>query len=372
MPHLFDPFTLKDITLRNRIGVSPMCQYCYTDGFSDDWQLMHLGARAAGGAGLIIAEATAVEPRGRITPFDAGIWSDAHIEPLARVARFVKSQGAVAGIQLAHAGRKACVGKPWEGLKPLRENDPAWWRIAGPSPIPFSGEHQAPEPLDLAGIREIQQKFIQAAVRSLEAGFEWLELHAAHGYLLHSFLSPLSNQREDAYGGSFENRVRFLMETVAGVRRVWPERLPLTVRISGTEWVEGGWGVEDSVRLAQELKTGGVDLVDCSSGGNIEKAQVPVGPGYQVFIAEAVRKGAEIPTAAVGLITAAPQADEIIRGGRADIVLLGREMLRTPYWAIQAATRVGASPARPSAISSRILIISRKKDWRISPAFLGL
>lgn len=347
MPHLFDPFTLKDITLRNRIGVSPMCQYSYTDGFSNDWQVVHLGARAAGGAGLIIAEATAVEPRGRITPFDVGIWSDAHVEPLARVACFVKSQGAVPGIQIAHAGRKACTDKPWLGGKPLRETDANWWKVTGASPIPFSSEHQVPEPLELAGIRDLQQKFIQAAERSLDAGFEWLELHAAHGYLLYSFLSPLSNQREDAYGGSFENRTRFLMETVDGVRAVWPERLPLTVRISGTEWADGGWGVEDSVRLAQLLKSAGVDLVDCSSGGNVDKAQVPAGPGYQVFIAEAVSKGAEIPTAAVGLITTAPQADEIIRSGRADVVLLGREMLRAPYWAIQAARELGHPPPVP-------------------------
>jgi 2,4-dienoyl-CoA reductase-like NADH-dependent reductase (Old Yellow Enzyme family) len=220
MTHLFEPFKLKDITLRNRIGVSPMCQYCYTDGFSDDWQLVHLGARAAGGAGLVIAEATAVEPRGRITPYDAGIWSDDHVEPLSRVANFLKSQGAVAGIQIAHAGRKACVGKPWEGLKPLEKTDANWWQAVGASAIAFNDEYQVPEPLDQVGIKDIQQKFIQSAKRSLEAGFEWLELHAAHGYLLHSFLSPLSNQREDAYGGSFENRCRFLLETVAAVRVV--------------------------------------------------------------------------------------------------------------------------------------------------------
>jgi len=341
MTSLFDPLTIKDITLRNRIGVSPMCQYSYTDGFSNDWQVVHLGSRAVGGAGLIITEATAVDPRGRITPFDVGIWDDAHTEPLSRVARAIKSNGAVPGIQIAHAGRKACTGKPWEGGKTLQIDDPLWWQVVGASPIPYSNAHQVPAPLSVSEIHTIQQLFVSAAKRALAAGFEWLEVHAAHGYLLQSFLSPLSNQRTDTYGGSFENRVRFLIETVHSVRQVWPERLPLTVRISGREWVDGGWEVGDSVELAKLLKKEGVDLIDCSSGGNSVDARVPTDEGYQVHISEAVRNQAEIRTAAVGLITRAQHAEEIISSGKADIVLLGREMLRNPYWAVQAARELG-------------------------------
>lgn len=341
MPHLFDPFQLKDVTLRNRIGVSPMCQYSYTDGFSNDWQLVHLGARAAGGTGLIIAEATAVEPRGRITPYDIGLWSDAHIEPLARVTRFIKSQGAVAGIQIAHAGRKACTDKPWLGGKALPREHELWWQSVGPSALAYSDSYAVPQALVLEEIAAIQGLFVDAARRALQAGFEWLELHGAHGYLINSFYSPLSNQRTDRYGGSFENRIRLLVETVQAVRKVWPERLPLTVRISGTEWVEDGWSIENSVAMARILRVEGVDLIDCSSGGNIPKAPVPVAPGYQVPVSEAVRAGAGIPTATVGLITDAHQADEIVRSGKADVVLLGREMLRTPFWAIQAAKELG-------------------------------
>lgn len=337
MPHLFDSLTIKDLTLRNRIGVSPMCQYSYQDGFSNDWQVVHLGSRAVGGAGLVIAEATAVEARGRITPFDVGIWSDAHMEPLSHVARAVKANGAVPGIQIAHAGRKACTGKPWEGGKPVQPDDPFWWPVVGASPMPFKEGHQTPQELSVPEIRQIQGLFAAAAQRALQAGFEWLELHAAHGYLLQSFLSPLSNQRNDIYGGTFENRTRFAIETVREVRRVWPERLALTVRISGTEWIEGGWSVEDSVALARLLKQEGVDLIDCSSAGNLAGVSVPVEEGYQVHIAEAVRREAEIATAAVGLITHAQLANRIIASGQADIVLLGRKMLRNPYWAIQAA-----------------------------------
>lgn len=333
MQHLFDPFTVKGITLRNRIGVSPMCMYSYTDGFANDWLLTHLGARAAGGAGLIIAEATAVEARGRITPYDLGIWSDEHIDPLARVTRFIKAHGAVAGIQIAHAGRKAGTKRSWETDEPQR---PGWQGVA-PSPIAFNPDALIPHALNLAEIKEIQGAFRAAALRALAAGFEWLEIHAAHGYLIHSFYSPRSNQRTDEYGGSFENRIRFLLETVRAIRPVWPANLPLTVRISGTDWVDGGWTVDDSVELARHLKAEGVDLVDCSSGGAVPDARVPVGPGYQVPIAEAVRRGAGIATAAVGLITSPAQADEIIRNKRADLVLLGREMLRDPYWALHAA-----------------------------------
>ena len=341
MTHLFDPLKIKDITLRNRVGVSPMCQYSYVDGFSNDWQVVHLGTRAAGGAGLIIAEATAVEARGRITPFDAGIWSDEHIEPLCRVVKVIKENGAVPGIQIAHAGRKACVGQPWTGGKPVLQDDPLWWPVVGASPVAFSDEHQVPRELTTEEIAAIRQRFVEGAERSLAAGFEWLEVHGAHGYLLQSFCSPFSNQRTDQYGGSLENRCRFLVEVVRDVRRVWPERLPLTVRISGTEWVDGGWSVEDSVVLARLLKEEGVDLIDCSSGGNVVSAPVPNEPCYQVHIAEAVRQGAGIPTAAVGLITTAQQAEDIINSGRADMVLLGREMLRNPYWALLAAKELG-------------------------------
>jgi len=337
MPHLFEPLTVRGITLRNRIGVSPMCQYSYVDGISNEWQVVHLGARAAGGAGLVIAEATAVEARGRITPHDAGIWSDAHVEPLQRVTGFIKQQGAVAGIQIAHAGRKASTQRPWDGGRPIPPGDPGGWAVVGASPIAFDEGFQEPHELGIAEIGEIQAAFRDAALRSLEAGFEWLEIHAAHGYLIHSFYSPLSNQRTDRYGGSFDNRIRFLLETVQKVRAVWPERLPLAVRISGTDWTEGGWTVEESVALARCLKGEGVDLVDCSSGGNMAHARVPLGPGYQVPIAEAVKHGAGILTASVGLVTSPAHADEIVRNGRADVVLLGREMLRDPYWALHAA-----------------------------------
>ena len=333
MPHLFEPLTVRGITLRNRIGVSPMCMYSYMDGFSNDWQLVHLGARAAGGAGLVIAEATAVEPRGRISVFDLGIWSDAHIDPLARLTRVIKENGAVAGIQIAHAGRKAGSKRSWGSASPESHG----WQGFGPSPITFSADYPVPYELSVAEIRQVQESFCAAARRALAAGFEWLELHAAHGYLLHSFYSPISNLRTDEYGGSFENRIRFLIETVQALRVLWPERLPLTVRISGTDWVEGGWTVAESVELARRLKTAGVDLVDCSSGGGAAQARVPIAPGYQVPISEAVRHGADILTAAVGLITTPEQADEIIRSGRADLVLMGREMLRNPFWPLHAA-----------------------------------
>ncbi len=337
MSHLFEPLTIKDITLRNRIGVSPMCMYSYLDGFSNDWQVVHLGARAVGGAGLIIAEATAVDPIGRITPYDVGIWSDAHIEPLAHVTRVIKENGAVAGVQIAHAGRKAGSRRPWDIGKPRHSDELPSWQGVGPSPISFSDEYAVPHELSVDEIHQIQDSFRAAAGRALTAGFEWLEIHAAHGYLLHSFYSPISNHRSDEYGGSFENRIRFLLETVRAVREVWNERLPLAVRISGTDWVDGGWSVDDSVQLARHLKAEGIDLIDCSSGGGVAQAKVPAGPGYQVPISEAVRHGADTLTATVGLITAPEQADEIIRNGRADLVLLGREMLRDPYWTLNAA-----------------------------------
>jgi len=344
MTHLFDPLTIRSITLRNRIGVSPMCMYSYENGISNEWQVIHLGARAAGGAGLVIAEATAVDPRGRITPQDAGIWSDEHIEPLIRVTRVIKENGAVPGIQIAHAGRKASTNRPWtDNGQPIPAEDAAGWPVVGPSPVAFNCGYQVPHELSVEEIHTIQNQFRDAAGRALAAGFEWLEIHAAHGYLLHNFYSPLSNHRMDDYGGSFENRVRFLIETVRAVKQVWPETLPLAVRISGTEWVEDGWSVDDSVKLAGLLKNEGVDLVDCSSGGNVHGAKIPAGPGYQVPISESVR-GTGILTAAVGLITLPDQAEEIIRDEQADIVLLGREMLRNPNWALHAGQKL-AQPA---------------------------
>ncbi len=342
MPHVFDPLTIREITLRNRIGISPMCMYSYTDGMANDWLLAHLGSRAVGGAGLVISEATAVEARGRISPDDLGIWSDEQIAPLARVTRFIKEHGAVAGVQLAHAGRKASTTRPWDGGRPLHPGDARGWQVVGPSAVPFSAAHQTPEELSLEGIQRIQAAFRAAAERALAAGFEWLELHGAHGYLIHSFYSPWSNRRTDPYGGSFDNRIRFCLETVRAMRSVWPERLPFTVRISGTDWIGAdGWTLEESVELARRLKTEGVDLIDCSSGGNVPDAKPPVGPGYQVPIAEAVRAGAGIATAAVGLITTAEQAEEIISAERADVVLLGRASLRDPHWPIHAARSLG-------------------------------
>ncbi len=337
MSHLFEPLTIRGITLRNRIGVSPMCMYSYSDGFFNYFLVIHLGARAAGGVGLVIAEATAVEARGRITAHDVGIWSDAHVEPLARMTRVVKENGAVAGIQIAHAGRKASSRRPWENGKPIQPDEPLGWQGIGPSPVAYSADYCVPHEMSVGEIQAVQDAFCAATRRALAAGFEWLELHAAHGYLLHSFYSPISNQRSDEYGGSFENRIRFLMETIRAIRPIWPAHLPLTVRISSTDWVDGGWTMAESIELARRLKAEGVDLIDCSSGGGVASASVPVGPGYQVPFSEAIRHEADILTATVGLITAPAQADEIIRNGRADLVLLGREMLREPYWALHAA-----------------------------------
>jgi len=340
-PHLFQPFTIKSVTLRNRIGVSPMCQYSSDDGVATDWHLVHLGSRAVGGAGLVIAEATAVSPEGRITPGDAGIWADKHVEPIARINRFVKQHGAVPGIQIAHAGRKASAARPWEGGAHLADNAGGWPTLA-PSPLPFGDDlNKVPRAMSEADIVRVQNDFVAAAKRSLATGCEWLELHSAHGYLSHEFLSPLTNQRTDKYGGSFENRIRFLLETARAVRAVWPERLPLTVRISCTDWVEGGWDIEQSVELARRLKAEGVDLIDCSSGGTVPDAKIPVGAGYQVPFAERIRREADIATAAVGSITEPTHADEIIRNGRADVVLLAREFLREPYWPLKAARALG-------------------------------
>jgi 2,4-dienoyl-CoA reductase-like NADH-dependent reductase (Old Yellow Enzyme family) len=345
MAALFDSFTLKSITLRNRIGVSPMCEYSSEDGVANDWHLVHLGSRAVGGAGLVIAEATAVSPEGRITPGDAGIWADKHVEPLARINRFIKEHGAVPGIQIAHAGRKASAARPWDGGDHLADNAGGWTPVA-PSAIAFGdGLDKVPHALTVEEIAGVRNDFVAAAKRSLEAGYEWLELHGAHGYLTHEFLSPLSNHRTDRYGGSFDNRIRFLLETTKAVRAVWPERLPLTVRISCTDWIEGGWDIEQSVELARRLKQEGVDLIDCSSGGAVPDAKIPVGPGYQVPFAERIRREAGIATAAVGLITEPKQADEIVRSGKADVVLLAREYLRDPYWPAHAARALGLKDA---------------------------
>jgi 2,4-dienoyl-CoA reductase-like NADH-dependent reductase (Old Yellow Enzyme family) len=341
-PHLFSPFTLKDVTLRNRIGVSPMCQYSSDDGFANDWHFVHLGSRAVGGASLVICEATAVTADGRISPQDAGLWKDAQIEPLARINRFIAGHGAVAGMQLAHAGRKASTARPWDGTGQL-DDDHGGWLPKGPSPLAFlPGEERVPHALTVPEIAEVVQAFAAAASRALHAGYRWLELHGAHGYLAHEFLSPLSNQRTDEYGGSFENRIRFALEVTRAVRAVWPENLPLTWRISATDWVEGGWTPEDSVQLAIHFKEEGVDLVDCSSGANVPHVKIPTGPGYQVHLAEKVRHGAGIATAAVGMITDAHQADAVIRDGKADLVLLARELLRDPYWPLHAANELGA------------------------------
>ena len=346
MSHLFEPFKLRGVTLRNRIGVSPMCQYSSEDGFANDWHLVHLGSRAVGGAGLVIVEATAVEARGRITPNDVGIWSDAHIEPLRRVARFVEENGAMAGIQLAHAGRKASTARPWAGGKPLSDTEGGWPTI-GASAVSFNDQYRPPHEMTIDDINTVQNAFRDAAQRAQQAGFKYAELHAAHGYLMHSFYSPLSNFRTDTYGGSFENRIRFTLEITALVRTVWPADLPLGVRISGTDWVEGGWTVEDSVLLACYLKDLGVDLIDCSSAGNSPNATIPVGAGYQVPLSEKIRRESGVATAAVGLITEPIQADEIIRNGLADLVLLARELLRDPYWPLHAAKVLHQQPALP-------------------------
>jgi len=344
-PHLFEPLTIKSVTLRNRIGVSPMCEYSSVDGAATDWHLVHLGSRAVGGAALVIAEATAVSPDGRISPGDAGIWADKHVEPVSRINRFVKEHGAVPGIQIAHAGRKASSARPWEGGAHLAD-DAGGWPVIAPSALAFGGNlTKVPRAMSMDDMARVQGDFVAAASRSLAAGCQWLELHAAHGYLMHEFLSPISNQRADHYGGIFENRVRFLLETTRAVRAVWPDRLPLAVRISCTDWVEGGWDIEQSVELARLLKKEGVDLVDCSSGGTTPDAKIPVGAGYQVPFAERIRREADIATAAVGFITEPAQADEIIRHGRADLVLLAREFLREPYWPRRAALALGRKDA---------------------------
>ena len=345
--HLFQTLTVRSVTLRNRIGVSPMCQYSSADGVATDWHLVHLGARAVGGAGLVIAEATAVAPEGRITPGCAGLWAEKHIEPLARINRFLKAHGAVAGIQIAHAGRKASADLPWQGDTHLADNAGGWPTIA-PSALAFGDElSKVPRAMTEADIARMKNDFAATARRALTAGYEWLELHFAHGYLAHEFLSPLANQRTDAYGGSFENRIRFVLETTRAVRVVWPDKLPLAVRLSCTDWVAGGWDIEQSIELSRRLKAEGVDLIDCSSGALVPHVKIPVGPGFQVPFAERIRREAGMATAAVGLITGPKQADDIVRQGQADVVLLAREFLRDPYWPAHAARTLGQKDRLP-------------------------
>lgn len=349
-PGLFSPFKLRDVTFRNRIAVSPMCQYISVDGFANDWHLVHLGSRAVGGAALVVVEASAVEARGRITPDDNGIYKDEHIPMLRRITEFMEQYGAVPGIQIAHAGRKASTKNPWKGgsrhEKKFLTDEEGGWEIVAPSAVPFSPDGRVPHELTISEIKDIQKKFVDAAKRAVQAGFRFLEVHSAHGYLLHSFYSPLSNFRTDEYGGSFENRIRFLLETVDAVRAVWPAEYPLAVRISASDWVEGGWTVDDSARLAVELKKLGVDIIDCSSTGIRAGDHYNYGPGWQVGLAEKVRTDAQIPTAAVGLITEPAQADEIIRSQKADMVFLAREMMRDPYWPFHAANDLGVKDAQ--------------------------
>ena len=344
---LFEKLTIRGVTLENRIVVSPMCQYCCENGFANDWHLVHLGSRAVGGAALVIAEATAVAANGRISPQDLGLWSDAHIEPLARIAGFLHSQGSLAGIQLAHAGRKASVFRPWEGGHKISEVQGGWRDVVAPSAVPYSPEYAMPMALTEEGIAAVVRDFGEAARRAAQAGFRVLEIHAAHGYLLHEFLSPLSNQRGDRYGGPLENRTRIVRETAEAVRRHWPEKYPLFIRISATDWTAGGWDVEESVALARMLLPLGVDLVDCSSGGNVADAKVPVGAGYQSEFAGRIRREAGIATAAVGMITAPAQAEHILHNGQADLVVLAREMLRNPYWPMRAAQELGKTISWP-------------------------
>jgi 2,4-dienoyl-CoA reductase-like NADH-dependent reductase (Old Yellow Enzyme family) len=340
MSKLFERLKLREVEFRNRIWVSPMCQYSSVDGMPNDWHLVHLGTRATGGAGLVIMEATAVSPEGRISPSDAGIWSNEHADAYKKITAFIKSQGAVAGIQIAHAGRKASTHEPWNGDGKVDESNGGWETVA-PSAIAFADNFPMPREMTKADIEKATNDFVEAAKRAIEAGFEVIEVHAAHGYLFHEFLSPLSNKRTDEYGGSFENRVRFPLETARKVRAAVPENLPVFVRISATDWTEGGWDLEQSIEFSKLLKNVGIDLIDVSTGGNVPHAKIPVAPGYQVPFAAAIRQKAGIATAAVGMITEAKQAEEILQKGEADAVLLAREFLRDPYFPFRAAQELG-------------------------------
>ncbi len=335
--HLFSPLPIREVNFRNRIGVSPMCEYSSVDGFANDWHFVHLGSRAVGGAAMVMTEASAVLAEGRISPQDLGIYLDDHIPMLSRIFRFIAEQGAVPAMQLAHAGRKASTAQPWKGGRAVEESDGGWRPIWAPSALPFSPASITPDALNESEIARVVRAFGAAAKRAREAGAKLIEIHAAHGYLLHEFLSPLTNRREDRYGGSFENRTRLLCEVVDAIRQTWPAGLPLFVRISASDWVEGGWTIEDSVGLAKQLGPLGVDLIDCSSGGAVPNVSIPLGPGYQAPFAEKVRAEAGIRTAAVGMITQPGQADQIVRSGQADLVFLARELLRDPYWPLRAA-----------------------------------
>lgn len=341
MAHLFEPLEIRAVRLPNRIAVSPMCQYSSDDGFANDWHFVHLGSRAVGGAALVFTEATAVTAEGRISPQDLGIWSNRHVEPLARITRFVHEQGSFAGIQLAHAGRKASTRRPWDGFGPLPESEGGWKRVVAPSAAPFAQGYTQPHELSQEEIQEVVRAYGEAARRAVDAEFDVIEIHSAHGYLLHEFLSPHANQREDSYGGSFENRTRLLRDVVQEIRRVWTERRPLFLRISAVDWEAGGWDLEQSVGLARTMGPLGVDLVDCSSAGIAPGEAIPAGPGYQTEFAARIRREAGIRTGAVGMITSPTQADQVIRSGQADIVLLGRQMLRDPYWPLRAARELG-------------------------------
>jgi 2,4-dienoyl-CoA reductase-like NADH-dependent reductase (Old Yellow Enzyme family) len=339
MSVLFSPLSIKNITLKNRIVVSPMCQYSAEDGFANDWHLVHLGSRAVGGASLIISEAASVSPEARISPGDLGIWKDDHIEMLKRITTFIHEHGSIAGIQLAHAGRKASFNAPWKGPKQLSKEEGGWQTVA-PSAIPFNENDITPIPLSTEAIEQIKADFKAATIRAIAAGFKVIELHGAHGYLIHQFLSPLSNQRNDNYGGSFENRIRFLLELIASVQEEWPAENPLFVRLSATDWAEGGWTAEESIQLASILKEKGVDLIDVSSGGLAVQQQIPVFPGYQVQFAEAIKQETGMLTGAVGLITEPEQAESILNNGQADVVLLAREFLRDPYFPLTASEKL--------------------------------
>ncbi len=336
MPHLFDPLRIRDLTLRNRVVVSPMCQYSSIDGLSNNWHFVHLGSRAVGGAALVFTEAAAVSAIGRISPQDLGIWDDGQVPGLARIVEFVHEQKCAAGIQLAHAGRKASTVPPWQGGGAVAPADGGWEPL-GPTSEAFAANYPRPRALDAAEIRGVVDAFRLAAIRALAAGFDVVEIHAAHGYLIHEFLSPLTNTRTDEYGGSFDKRIRLCLEVTAAVRGAWPEGQPVFVRISATDWTDGGWDVQQSVELSRRLRAHGVDLVDCSSGGNVAHASIPIGPGYQVPFAAEIRRDAKISTGAVGLITTPAQANEIVERGDADCVFLAREMLRDPYWPLRAA-----------------------------------
>ena len=340
MPHLFEPLPLRSLTLSNRIIVSPMCQYSSLDGFSTDWHFVHLASRAVGGAALVLTEASAVTPDGRISPQDLGIYDDGHVQGLARIVHFIHGQSAPAGIQIAHAGRKGSTARPWEGGRevPLSAGG---WQPVGPTSEPFTPGYPVPRALTTSDIVSIVDAFRQAAGRARAAGFDVVEIHAAHGYLIHEFLSPLVNTRTDEYGGSYDNRVRLCLEIVDAVRAAWPDRLPVFVRLSSTDWKDGGWDIDQCVELARRLRDRGVDVIDCSSGGAVSDAVIPVGPGYQVPFAERIRREAGIATGAVGLITDPAQADAIIRDERADCVLLARELLRDPYWPLRSARELG-------------------------------